>query len=386
MAIQTQSLTTSPTTNTMPVTGVTPYYDNSGNLAFTPTPAGAPYVSELQQNYTYSPNGTGGVNYFLNGTPITNTQYRAATGIDTGALEAQVADDYSKGIITNYINGAIQNATATSGTSGTTVNPQVLSMLDQRQTAATQAKDTAITDTKNYYNDAYQNLEKSIELGQGNLDAGSATNEYNLRTAIGKINAGLRANILGGLLRLSDQGAGFSSAQRMLPIALAAEGKAQIDEQGQRYELTKEDIARQQAAFDLSKKKQLDDINYQLTTAVNTVVANYMDAISTIEAARLDAGGTQKVALDQLQNEVLQQFATELNGLDKTFTAKINAISPQTTFDPAAYAAKGSTIAQNVNPDSTFATNLNVGTIPSSGFNLGDYLVFNTKGKDYQLG
>lgn len=44
--------------------------------------------------YTYVPDGHGGIKYFLNGQPITNTQYRAGTGKNTDQIEAQAAQQY----------------------------------------------------------------------------------------------------------------------------------------------------------------------------------------------------------------------------------------------------------------------------------------------------
>ena len=45
-------------------------------------------------SYTTMPNGSGGVNYFANGQPITNSQYAQATGVNTSQLEKQVASGY----------------------------------------------------------------------------------------------------------------------------------------------------------------------------------------------------------------------------------------------------------------------------------------------------
>ena len=49
----------------------------------------APSAGEVIQGYSYMPNGTGGVNYFFNGQPITNTEYRNATGVDTNVIERE---------------------------------------------------------------------------------------------------------------------------------------------------------------------------------------------------------------------------------------------------------------------------------------------------------
>ena len=51
-----------------------------------------PSAGEIIQGYAYMPNGKGGVNYFFNGQPITNTEYRNATGVDTNAIESEVSN------------------------------------------------------------------------------------------------------------------------------------------------------------------------------------------------------------------------------------------------------------------------------------------------------
>lgn len=60
-----------------------------------PAPLGLPVPVAPKTNYTYTPNGTGGVNYFANGKPITNTQFRSATGQNTDTIESGVRSTYS---------------------------------------------------------------------------------------------------------------------------------------------------------------------------------------------------------------------------------------------------------------------------------------------------
>jgi hypothetical protein len=45
-------------------------------------------------DYSYKPNGNGGLNYFYLGAPITNHQYGLGTGTDYGALEKSAADAF----------------------------------------------------------------------------------------------------------------------------------------------------------------------------------------------------------------------------------------------------------------------------------------------------
>lgn len=46
-------------------------------------------------DYTYQPDGKGGVNYFRNGVPITNAEYAQATGKDTTSIEQMAAETYA---------------------------------------------------------------------------------------------------------------------------------------------------------------------------------------------------------------------------------------------------------------------------------------------------
>lgn len=63
--------------------------------------------------YTYQPDGHGGINYFFNGKPITNTQYRSATGEDTNAIEQQAGAQTS----TQPFGEAVQYDPGTGGSS-----------------------------------------------------------------------------------------------------------------------------------------------------------------------------------------------------------------------------------------------------------------------------
>lgn len=91
-------------------------------------PQVAPPVSypALQNNptnsngYEFFPDGKGGINYFYNGQPITNTEFRQATGTDTSMLEDMVKQNYSPQTTTNSTNAfaAEPNTSVTSGPTG----------------------------------------------------------------------------------------------------------------------------------------------------------------------------------------------------------------------------------------------------------------------------
>lgn len=311
-----------------------------------------------------------------------NLQPAANTAQMTGTLNAV----NTGGATTPTAPTGSQTASQTVGNINN-VNNNALSFLDQKQTLTDQAFNDAKTQTKTYFDKAYEMFDKSVKLGQGNIDAATANNKLNLRNAVDKVNTGLRGQTTGGMLRLAANGAGFSSAAQMLPKGLAAEGEQDIDAFGNNYRLTEDEIARTQEAFNLDTEKGLEDLNYQFQTAITTITNNYMNAISAIEEARVNAGGAQKVALDTLKENVMNQFYAEIQGLDTRWNETIGSIKPQTQFNIADMSSRGNDIVQNVNSDGyQFNPSFNGGVAPASstGFQLGNMLRF-SRNKDYGL-
>lgn len=70
-----------------------PYLNADGKIAY--APAAGPWASGLQA-YTYAPDDHGGVNFFLNGKPITKQQYAAGTGSDTGSILSGASQNFNK--------------------------------------------------------------------------------------------------------------------------------------------------------------------------------------------------------------------------------------------------------------------------------------------------
>ena len=93
---------------------------------------GASYGMTAPETYSYSPNGTGGVNYFKGTTPITNTEFGTATGNDYKQIEANVAAQYTGG-------GTSTDSGTTSSTqnTGTVLGEKTQAQLDAEQKAAT---------------------------------------------------------------------------------------------------------------------------------------------------------------------------------------------------------------------------------------------------------
>lgn len=122
-------------------------------------------------DWTYSPNGTGGVNYFRNSAPVTNTQYARATGQDTGTIEANIKDAYGRNNIpanNNIANNNIVNNTP----NYSVINANALAQLGQ---------------SEGVINNSLNRLDGQLGIALGNIDT-----TYNQR--VNELNSKRSAN------------------------------------------------------------------------------------------------------------------------------------------------------------------------------------------------
>lgn len=141
--------------------------------------------ADPHNGYSYAPNGTGGVNYFVNGnTPVTNTQYRAATGQDTNAIEASVAKAAAAANAPSVAPPGPTNSNGTAGSGSATpkvdksndiaLNNSGLSAVDSQTASGIAAIDKAVATLNGQYD-----TEKTAN--EKNYQTGSDTNQNNLQ-------------------------------------------------------------------------------------------------------------------------------------------------------------------------------------------------------------
>lgn len=207
-----------------------------------PSPAPTTTVNSLaKQNYTYSPNGTGGINYFYNGTPITNAQYAAGTNQDVGAIESQAAAAYGSKTGGN-------DANTSANTSGTTYTPNyavqnagAISLLNQSGNTVQNALnrlpgqlDIALGNIGTQYNQRNNELQSGFDQSQNQYNQSTTQNSQNLRSNKNTINdqasSGLR-----GLQRLLGARGAVGSDMGLAGQAVSDVASAQNAGAGQTY-------------------------------------------------------------------------------------------------------------------------------------------------------
>lgn len=181
-------------------------------------------------DWTYSPNGTGGVNYFRNSAPVTNTQYARATGQDTGTIEADIKDAYGRNNIpnNNTPNYSVINADtiAQLGQSESTINNALGRLGNQLNIAK--------SNIGSQYGQRSGELDTSFNQNQNSYNSSTTQNKQNLRSNKNVINdqasSGLR-----GLQRLLGSYGAVGSDMGLAGQAVAEQASAQNAGAGQAY-------------------------------------------------------------------------------------------------------------------------------------------------------
>lgn len=361
--------------------------NNSGPYVSSWTSAAPKPIANLS-GYTQTGAGSGNVGIKLVQPTISGKalQPAANTAQMTGTLNA-VNSSPSSNTTTNSPVVNQTNGQTTSQITGNinNVNNAALKLLDQRENVINTRLNKALGDTKSYYDQSFGLLGEGIQLGQGNIDKSRRNNALNLRNSVDKINTGLRNQILGGQIRLGDNGAAFSSAAKMIPIVLGEEAAMDTNDFNQQYVLTEDDINDTQKQFDLNTKQAKLSLEQQYQSAVDNITQTAIDALSAIEEARINAGGAQRQALDALAADITQRFYDGLIATESSFNQKLAGITPQTSFNVANFDNVGNNIVQRVDSSGyQFQPSFQGGPAPSpvGGFTIANLFNRNNVGKD----
>jgi hypothetical protein len=318
--------------------------------------------------YSYSPDNAGGVNYYLNGTPITNSQYSAGTlGTDTNAIETQAAAAYAAA------HPAASNTTAntTGSTGGGTTGgyrPPDYTALANAYLAQFGAQDQGLQNSQNLNqqvaNSGQSRLQDSYNVQKGGLDQQLAFGNTNLDQSQKQLDITKANSIrdLGNQLRLSQQGlsnqagvngAGDSSAADVINYALGQQGNREASDISQ-------NVTQQQTGLNLQRnqltgsyeqnKNMLDDWH---ATQLQSIINTYAQTAQQLEQARTSAQGQKAVDLAYIgKGQAANQAITDMQALQASYNSNLNQL--QTAYNnvqaPTAAIGAGLTSAYNVNP------------------------------------
>lgn len=271
--------------------------------------------------YSYSPNGSGGLNYYhtINGLkiPVTNSIFGQATGQDYTALEKQAAA--GSGTKNSTDDSANTNGTSTGTGTGTTLTPaeraywegqgqviddQVTRLPGQQEAGKQSILDSALA--------AFNTL--TNQKGKANRDYNVAHDQtqQDYRTA----RAGIDQNVVStntGLQRLlGAHGAGSSSAASVLaPYAAATSGNQQRQAIATPYE-------RNISGLDTG----IADANQQFDEGFGSLETDKKNRLTTLESTGLNT----KASLLAKRAEIAAKLGS---GIDPTFATQVSDLGRQ---------------------------------------------------------
>lgn len=307
---------------TTPADQVVPYINNNGSIAFTPKLTGG-IPTTLDRNYTYSPNGSGGVNYFLDGVPITNTQYRAGTGEDTDALEASIANGSAP-------SGGNTNTTGTGISTyqnevRSTINPTLSNILNSSTEAARNTGLGIDTTLRNYLNsqidaqEAFNNEAIQAEMAK-------KTGNSDILKAVGQ-------GIEGANRMLANNNAGSSSAAEELVRIYNKIGAEKFTKLLNDYGLKMNEIATGRAKLKRNIDTYKQDFINNKEQVINGIVASAAEQLNVLNNALVGASLSDRVDIEAEKAKVKAAAQAELAQYDQQLDSIIGQINADQTSD-----------------------------------------------------
>ena len=338
------------------------YDTGQGHAAATPLQN---LVMQNPSNYTYTPDNTGGLNYFLNGTPISNAQYGAGTGADTTALEKQAAQSWA----TNQVNGANKTPGATGtgiGTSGGYQPPDYTALanayngqfdnsignLNHQQQLAQQIGQSGQNQVNQSYGIQEGGLEQQLAQGNSGLDLAQQKLDTYKSNGLRDLGSEMRQSVQSYGNQLGVNGAGDSSAVGLANFGLSQQANRAANDintsAGQQQTGLNQQRSNIQTGFD-QNKKMLDDWKSQQIQNITNNYATQLQQIQSqigsgqsqraVDLAYIGKGQAANQALSQLQS-LEQQYGNYNNQLQQTYgdikapTAQIQGYDQQFQVNP----------------------------------------------------
>lgn len=271
--------------------------------------------------YSYSPNGSGGVNYFENGSPITNTAYGKATGVNYGQLESYVANQFA-----NSGSGSTSGSTGGSGSSsGTTTDPNavayysdLINQLTSQLNGAQGELPTVEGNVQSAYDTALNQENQSESNAESQIKTELGSNATQRESNIGQINSNANSSYNALMQLLGANGAAVSSAATTgVPYAVAQNASSQ--RQGADTTFNTNETAIDTA--DTTQKQQYQNALQDLLTQRNTNMGNAESSILQQEGSL-----EQQIAAAQINRAEYggESYAAAAKGAGNTTAAATN--------------------------------------------------------------
>lgn len=319
--------------------------------------------------YQWVDNGNGGVNYFRNGQPITNTQFGQGTGQNYGNIENWVKSQYAakQGNVldaSTQAGGGGNNTAATNAANASSYYTDLINQLTRQLTGAQGQESTGLNNIEQGYNKSLSDTNNQESSALSGLETNRVTNARDRETNIGNINTDAHSAFSSLMSLLGHAGAGVSSAaSTTAPQAVARDASGKRAGANQTFNSNESSI---NTAVDKTKQdyqSALDDLLSQKNNAITNFESGLLGQEGQLEQqigaakinrsqaggqsyAQAEAGAANETnAVNGIQdrlNQIFKQYSTP------TFTPKAVQV---TTPNMASFNVDPTTVkAQAANP------------------------------------
>jgi hypothetical protein len=255
--------------------------------------------------FSWSPNGNGGANYYENGSPITNTQYGAGSGVNYGQLEQYLAGQPSQSASSSTGGGASMGYVPVLNPNYSAYNDyvnQMSNLIDQTQGNQTQQ-------VNNNYNDSLLGLNNDYQTGQDNLKHSSDLVDQQQANSLRDLNTNMQNSFQQAQNQLGNLGAGDSSAVDQYSYALNKSGNQNRANILQQSNNNRDNINLQQNALGRQHDQQLSSLNTWKSNALLNISSQYAQQRAQLEQLRASAPAQYVQQLQQLNQGTMGQLA-----------------------------------------------------------------------------
>lgn len=180
----------------------------------------------------------------------------------------------------------------------------------------------------------------SQRLAQKKINEQAARNELAKQQGVSGVIGAVGRGIKSGGVMLANKNAGDSSAAGALANAYGDQGRRQLADVGNQYELGNQEIQSAQDQFGVQQASGVRNIQGTKQDAINNIVNSARDKFAQLDAAMANASLPERIAIDQERENVRGQVVGLLQQYDQQLTQGLGDIHAATKDESRAAGAQ----------------------------------------------
>lgn len=180
----------------------------------------------------------------------------------------------------------------------------------------------------------------SQKLAQSKINDTAARNELAKQQGVSGVIGGVGRGIKSAGVMLANQNAGDSSAGAAIASAYGDQGRRQLADVGNQYQLGNQDIQAAQDQYGVQQASGIRNIQGTKQDAINNIVNGARDKFAQLDAAMANASLPDRLAIDQERENVRSQVVGMLQQYDQQLTQGVQGIHATTQDERRAAGAQ----------------------------------------------